>query len=329
LIEKKPVLHPVVKNLFVNIRLSLLILFSLGAIAQMGERLHGMQEVVGSNPIGSIFYLLVSHKLVRNHSRAISPDVRQTRESMKEDGFSEKQLKEPSIKHAVIVNFKNDTGENTVEVTAEGKKHHKMAGKERAMLYMLAINTGLRANEVASLTWQSFRLDSPTPTVTVLGAALDLLPKLPSLSGNRNDENKVAALKTGTDDMFVGIDKIAYKPAYKKLTENAFPDTNHSLPVGTTKVQHTQGEAESNDSDKAFLVKQLGVNSNLMSLTGNPKKENWAGLESNQRRLAPMGLQPIPFSRSGTDPLFHNGCRLVYSLFVCPARKFSFWSRPA
>ncbi len=26
-----------------------------GAIAQLGERLHGMQEVVGSNPIGSIF----------------------------------------------------------------------------------------------------------------------------------------------------------------------------------------------------------------------------------------------------------------------------------
>jgi hypothetical protein len=25
-----------------------------GAIAQLGERLHGMQEVVGSNPIGSI-----------------------------------------------------------------------------------------------------------------------------------------------------------------------------------------------------------------------------------------------------------------------------------
>ena len=26
-----------------------------GAIAQLGERLHGMQEVVGSNPISSIF----------------------------------------------------------------------------------------------------------------------------------------------------------------------------------------------------------------------------------------------------------------------------------
>ena len=30
--------------------------------------------------------------------------------------------------------------------------------------------------------------------------------------------------------------------------------------------------------------------------------KNWAGLDSNQRRLTPMGLQPIPFSRSGTDP---------------------------
>jgi hypothetical protein len=30
------------------------ILLCTGAIAQLGERLHGMQEVVGSNPIGSI-----------------------------------------------------------------------------------------------------------------------------------------------------------------------------------------------------------------------------------------------------------------------------------
>ena len=32
----------------------MLILTHFGAIAQLGERLHGMQEVVGSNPIGSI-----------------------------------------------------------------------------------------------------------------------------------------------------------------------------------------------------------------------------------------------------------------------------------
>ncbi len=39
-------------------RIFVLILTELGAIAQLGERLHGIQEVVGSNPIGSISYLL-------------------------------------------------------------------------------------------------------------------------------------------------------------------------------------------------------------------------------------------------------------------------------
>jgi len=50
--------------------------------------------------------------------------IDKARESVKKDGFSEKQLTEPSIKHAVIVNFKNGTGENTVEVTIE-----KMSGE--------------------------------------------------------------------------------------------------------------------------------------------------------------------------------------------------------
>ena len=30
--------------------------FTTGAVAQLGERLHGMQEVVGSTPIGSILH---------------------------------------------------------------------------------------------------------------------------------------------------------------------------------------------------------------------------------------------------------------------------------
>ena len=304
--------------------------------------------------------------------------------------------------------------ETLIKTTNTGKTHHKLTGKGRAMLYLLAVNTGLRASEIASLTWQSLKLDTPAPTLTVLAAfskhrrddilplraslaeqfklwcternessvqkvfpnfnkregaemfrddlkvvgipytdeagrfadlhclrhsfitnlrnvpsrvaqalarhgssamtdrythiglyderaALDSLPELPSLDSDKS-ENKAVALKTGTDNVPVDKNESAYKPAYKKLTKNAFPDTNHSLPVGTTKVQHTQSEAESNDSDKALLVKQLGVNSNLMSLADNPQKEHWAGLDSNQRRLAPMGLQPIPFNHSGTDP---------------------------
>lgn len=45
-----------------------------------------------------------------------------------------------------------------------------MTGKERAVLYMLAVETGLRANELRSLTRSSFDLESEVPTVTVQAA---------------------------------------------------------------------------------------------------------------------------------------------------------------
>ena len=57
-----------------------------------------------------------------------------------------------------------------IEVTSKGPKDSGMTGKERAMLYVLALNTGLRASELASLTWASFDFDNVSPTVRVLAA---------------------------------------------------------------------------------------------------------------------------------------------------------------
>ncbi len=42
-----------------------------------------------------------------------------------------------------------------------------MSGTDRAMLYRLAVGTGFRASELASLTRESFNLDTDRPTVTV------------------------------------------------------------------------------------------------------------------------------------------------------------------
>ncbi len=47
---------------------------------------------------------------------------------------------------------------------------HGMSGPERALLYRLAVETGLRAGEIRSLTRASFDLDSSTPTVTIEAA---------------------------------------------------------------------------------------------------------------------------------------------------------------
>ena len=49
-------------------------------------------------------------------------------------------------------------------------KHQGLKGRERAMLYLLAADTGFRANELGTLSWESFDFDKSGPTVTVTAA---------------------------------------------------------------------------------------------------------------------------------------------------------------
>ncbi len=54
-----------------------------------------------------------------------------------------------------------------LEATAKGPKHHSMTAKARHMLYVLGLTSGLRASELASLTWQLLDLNAVEPTITV------------------------------------------------------------------------------------------------------------------------------------------------------------------
>jgi integrase len=65
------------------------------------------------------------------------------------------------------------TGTELVRLLAQtktGPPWRGMTGLGRAMLYLLAVETGLRANELRTLTWGAFNLDADLPTVTVLAA---------------------------------------------------------------------------------------------------------------------------------------------------------------
>ena len=57
-----------------------------------------------------------------------------------------------------------------LDTTRQASEQFGMTGTERATLYRLAVETGLRAGELASLTWASFWLDGERPTVTVEAA---------------------------------------------------------------------------------------------------------------------------------------------------------------
>jgi integrase len=57
-----------------------------------------------------------------------------------------------------------------IETTYDAGPYNKLSGKERSMLYILAVNSGFRASELASLDWRSFSFDDKAPTVTVSAA---------------------------------------------------------------------------------------------------------------------------------------------------------------
>jgi len=54
-----------------------------------------------------------------------------------------------------------------IQATEDGPERFGMSGKERALLYHLALGTGFRASELFSLTAASFDLDSNPPTVAL------------------------------------------------------------------------------------------------------------------------------------------------------------------
>ncbi len=113
-------------------------------------------------------------------------------------------------------------------------------------------------------------------------AALDSLPELPSLDESKNHRsNKAVALKTGTDDLPAMNDKSAYKPAYKKLTKNAYFDKSR-LSANVNKSNNVGGIVE---SDKSLSTGMLGSENNQMSLPDTDKNKR-SRRDSNPRYLS-------------------------------------------
>jgi site-specific recombinase XerD len=57
-----------------------------------------------------------------------------------------------------------------IRAATNGRPFRTLHGRDRSMIYLMALSTGLRAKELASLTPASFRLDGDSATVTVTAA---------------------------------------------------------------------------------------------------------------------------------------------------------------
>lgn len=90
----------------------------------------------------------------------------------------ERRISQSPVEHLQKLNEKTDRRhvrrvlavkefKHLLAKTFDGPESYEMTGPERAMLYRLAVETGLRANELRSLKPTSFDLDTDEPTVTV------------------------------------------------------------------------------------------------------------------------------------------------------------------
>ena len=106
----------------------------------------------------------------------------------------QRRASESLVRHLQALNVKTDRrrvrralqvdeARKLLTVTRQAKQRYGMLGSERALLYRLALETGLRAGELRSLTVGSFDLEQGTVTVLATASKRRRNDVLPLLSG--------------------------------------------------------------------------------------------------------------------------------------------------
>ena len=110
----------------------------------------------------------------------------------------DRRTSEDALAHLSALNTKTDVRRERrtlepaeiaklISAARTGKQFRTLSGEDRAVLYHVAVTTGLRAGELASLTPKSFDLTSDPPTITVEAAyskhrRQDILPLRPDVA---------------------------------------------------------------------------------------------------------------------------------------------------
>jgi hypothetical protein len=126
-------------------------------------------------------------------------------------------------------------------------------------------------------------------THTLTGQTSRAIDSLPDLTTSARKEKSVM---TGTDN----------RPAdCVSKTKQIMPEKNFAICLAKLGTENgNQPESTGIQADMGAHKKTVLINEKDGFLS---KKLKWAGLDSNQRRLTPTGLQPVPFSHSGTNPI--------------------------
>jgi integrase len=134
-----------------------------------------------------------------------------------------------------------------VQTAESGPIVYKMSGPDRAALYLVAGGTGFRANELRSLTPESFDLDGAPPTVTVKAA----------YSKRRRDD--VQPIRPDLAEFLVTwlAAKPAGKPVFGNLTKHTSDMMQHDLKAAKIPYRDADGRVADFHSLRHSYVSML------------------------------------------------------------------------
>ncbi len=125
----------------------------------------GRQDAVGVKKPGELSARAVNAHLtaIKSLSRWLKRDGRASEYALETLGKQNEQADRRRIRRALTP----EEAASVIRAAATGPEAGGLSGPDRAMLYDLALGTGFRAEELATLTPERFALDADPPTVTV------------------------------------------------------------------------------------------------------------------------------------------------------------------
>jgi integrase len=183
-----------------------------------------------------------------------------------------------------------------------------LSGPDRAMLYTLALGTGFRADELATLTANRFALDADPPTVTVMACYA------------KNRTEAVQPIAAGLADQLRPwvASKAPARPVFDGMTERTAEMLRVDLEAAGIPYETASGVADFHALRAAYVTNLVASGASVktcqtlarhstptltIGLYAKVSLHDIKGAVENLPDMSPRESSPEPLAMTGTDPV--------------------------
>jgi integrase len=195
-----------------------------------------------------------------------------------------------------------------IKAAETGPEAGGLTGPDRAMLYTLALGTGFRANELATLTPDRFALDGDPPTVTVMAC------------NAKNRTKAVQPIAAGLADQLRPwvASKAPGRPVFDGMTERTAEMLRVDLAAAGIAYETASGIADFHALRAAYVTNLVASGASVktcqtlarhstptltIGLYAKVALHDIKGAVENLPDMTPRESSPEPLAMTGTDPV--------------------------